>query len=61
MVSSIESKDGYLAFFDRTRERYLGEIAEQDETVLVVNAQQEVEQVAADIKVALGAWLDIKR
>lgn len=54
-LDRIERMD--ISFFDRTRERYL-EIAEQDETVLVVNAQQEIEQVAADIKVALGAWLD---
>lgn len=54
-LDRIEKMD--ISFFDRTRERYL-EIAEQDETVLVVNAQQEIEQVAADIKVALGAWLD---
>ncbi|MFS1902888.1 dTMP kinase [Vibrio lentus] len=54
-LDRIERMD--ISFFDRTRERYL-EIAAQDETVLVVNAQQEIEQVAADIKVALGAWLD---
>ncbi|OED61577.1 dTMP kinase [Vibrio tasmaniensis ZS-17] len=54
-LDRIEKMD--ISFFDRTRERYL-EIAEQDETVLVVNAQQEIEQVAADIKVALGAWID---
>ncbi|MDN3631262.1 dTMP kinase [Vibrio lentus] len=54
-LDRIEKMD--ISFFDRTRERYL-EIAAQDETVLVVNAQQEIEQVAADIKVALGAWLD---
>lgn len=46
-----------ISFFDRTRERYL-EIAKQDDSVLVINAQQEIEQVAADIKVALTAWLD---
>ena len=54
-LDRIERMD--ISFFDRTRKRYL-EIAAQDETVLVVNAQQEIEQVAADIKVALGAWLD---
>jgi dTMP kinase len=46
-----------ISFFDRTRERYL-EIAGQDDSVLVINAQQEIEQVAADIKVALSAWLN---
>ncbi|MCF7503486.1 MULTISPECIES: dTMP kinase [Vibrio] len=54
-LDRIEKMD--ISFFDRTRERYL-EIATQDDTVLVVNAQQEIEQVAADIKQALGTWLD---
>ncbi|MEZ9044944.1 dTMP kinase [Vibrio cyclitrophicus] len=54
-LDRIEKMD--ISFFDRTRERYL-EIAEQDDSVLVINAQQEIEQVAADIKVALSAWLD---
>ncbi len=56
-MSSTESKRWISHSSIIARERYL-EIAEQDETVLVVNAQQEIEQVAADIKVALGAWLD---
>ncbi|HAH03382.1 MAG TPA: dTMP kinase, partial [Vibrio sp.] len=54
-LDRIEKMD--ISFFDRTRERYL-EIAGQDDSVLVINAQQEIEQVAADIKVALSAWLN---
>lgn len=54
-LDRIEKMD--ISFFDRTRERYL-EIAEQDESVLVINADQEIEQVAADIKQALTTWLE---
>ncbi|MEF1227813.1 dTMP kinase [Vibrio fortis] len=54
-LDRIEKMD--ISFFDRTRERYL-EIAEQDESVLVINAEQEIEQVAADIKRALTTWLE---
>ncbi|UTT84425.1 dTMP kinase [Vibrio pelagius] len=54
-LDRIEKMD--ISFFDRTRERYL-EIAEQDDSVLVINAEQEIEQVAADIKQALTTWLE---
>jgi dTMP kinase len=54
-LDRIEKMD--ISFFDRTRERYL-EIAEQDDSVIVINAQQEIEQVAVDIKQALASWLD---
>ncbi|KAB0290132.1 dTMP kinase [Vibrio fortis] len=54
-LDRIEKMD--ISFFDRTRERYL-EIAEQDESVLVINAEQEIEQVASDIKQALTTWLE---
>ncbi|GMM87583.1 dTMP kinase [Vibrio fortis] len=54
-LDRIEKMD--ISFFDRTRQRYL-EIAEQDESVLVINAEQEIEQVAADIKQALTTWLE---
>ena len=54
-LDRIEKMD--ISFFDRTRERYL-EIAEQDKSVLVINAEQEIEQVAADIKQALTTWLE---
>ncbi|MFA0570333.1 MAG: dTMP kinase [Vibrio gallaecicus] len=53
-LDRIEKMD--ISFFDRTRERYL-EIAEQDDSVLVINAQQEIEFVASDIKDALRNWL----
>ncbi|NIY82101.1 dTMP kinase [Vibrio hepatarius] len=46
-----------MSFFDRTRERYL-ELANQDDSVLIINAEQAIEQVAADIKTALESWLE---
>ena len=57
-LDRIEKMD--ISFFDRTRERYL-EIAGQDDSVFVINAQQDIKQVAADIKVALSAWLENSR
>lgn len=54
-LDRIEKMD--ISFFDRTRERYL-EIAAKDDSVLVINAEQEIEQVAADIKRALTTWLE---
>lgn len=53
-LDRIEKMD--MSFFDRTRERYL-EIAEQDNSVLIINAEQNIENVAADIASALEQWL----
>ncbi|MGC9460363.1 dTMP kinase [Vibrio genomosp. F10] len=46
-----------IEFFDRTRSKYL-EIASHDKTVSVINAEQNIEQVAEDIKSALMFWLE---
>lgn len=54
-LDRIEKMD--MSFFDRTRERYL-ELANQDDSVLIINAEQAIEQVAADIKTALESWLE---
>ncbi|KGY08041.1 MULTISPECIES: dTMP kinase [Vibrio] len=54
-LDRIEKMD--MSFFDRTRERYL-EMANADESVMVVNAEQTIDQVAADIKIALRSWMD---
>lgn len=54
-LDRIEKMD--MSFFDRTRERYL-ELANQDDSVLIINAAQEIDQVAADIKSALESWLE---
>ncbi|KIE19125.1 thymidylate kinase [Vibrio sinaloensis] len=54
-LDRIEKMD--MSFFDRTRERYL-EMANADESVMVVNAEQTIDKVAADIKIALRSWMD---
>ena len=54
-LDRIEKMD--MSFFDRTRERYL-EIAHADDSVVIINAAQEIEQVAADIDSALKQWLE---
>jgi len=53
-LDRIEKMD--ISFFDRTRERYL-EIANSDASVIIINAEQNIEYVAADIKSALCSWL----
>lgn len=45
-----------LAFFERTRQRYL-ELAEQDDSIVTINAEQTLENVTADIQHALTTWL----
>tara|TARA_Y100001956_G_scaffold81552_2_gene99442 strand:- start:1275 stop:1907 length:633 start_codon:yes stop_codon:yes gene_type:complete len=56
-LDRIEKMD--MSFFDRTRARYL-ELANSDESVLVVNAEQTIDNVAADIKSALCSWMEAK-
>ncbi len=45
-----------LAFFQRTRERYL-EMADEDDTVVVIDASQTIDEVGAAIQAALESWL----
>ncbi|HEP0305607.1 TPA: dTMP kinase [Providencia rettgeri] len=45
-----------LAFFERTRRRYL-ELAVGDETILTIDASQNIEQVQHDIRQMLTEWL----
>ncbi|OLQ94369.1 dTMP kinase [Vibrio ponticus] len=54
-LDRIEKMD--MSFFDRTRARYL-EIANSDERIVVINAEQEMDKVAADIQAALQQWLE---
>ncbi|WP_038172877.1 MULTISPECIES: dTMP kinase [Vibrio] len=54
-LDRIEKMD--MSFFDRTRARYL-ELAENDDTVVVVNAEQSIEQVAKDIRLVITNWLN---
>ncbi|AJI94031.1 dTMP kinase [Yersinia ruckeri] len=45
-----------LAFFERTRERYLA-LAAADNTILTIDASQSLENVSAAIRRALTEWL----
>ncbi|MCG9596759.1 dTMP kinase [Vibrio sp. Isolate25] len=54
-LDRIEKMD--MSFFDRTRERYL-ELADNDPSVVVVNAEQSIDKVALDIKTVLTNWLE---
>ncbi|MFV0449663.1 MAG: dTMP kinase [Vibrio sp.] len=53
-LDRIEKMD--ISFFERTRARYL-EIANADDSVIVVNAAQTIDKVAQDIQSALRQWL----
>ena len=44
-----------LAFFERTRARYLT-LAEQDDSIITVDAAQTLPEVTASIRTALQAW-----
>ncbi|AMO82174.1 dTMP kinase [Obesumbacterium proteus] len=44
-----------LAFFERTRARYLA-LAEQDDSIITVDASQTLPEVTASIRIALQAW-----
>ncbi len=46
-----------LAFFERTRERYR-ELAEQDCSIVTIDASQPLEQVTSDIRTAVRQWLE---
>ncbi|EII2403348.1 dTMP kinase [Vibrio parahaemolyticus] len=53
-LDRIEKMD--ISFFERTRERYL-EIANADPSIVVINAEQPIEEVSRDIQDALNEWL----
>ncbi|MBR9788747.1 MAG: dTMP kinase [Vibrionaceae bacterium] len=53
-LDRIEKMD--ISFFERTRERYL-DIANNDPSVVVINAEQSIEKVSLDIQAALNEWL----
>ncbi len=54
-LDRIEKMD--ISFFERTRARYL-ELAAQDPTVVTINAEQSIADVACDIRRALVTWLE---
>ncbi|MDD0824028.1 dTMP kinase [Mannheimia sp. AT1] len=45
-----------LDFFYRTRERYL-ELTQNNDKAIIINAEQSIEQVTADIQQAIRNWL----
>ncbi|MBW7983899.1 dTMP kinase [Enterobacillus tribolii] len=45
-----------LAFFERTRARYL-ELAAQDESIVTIDASRPLDEVSNAIRLALGTWL----
>ncbi|HFG1908266.1 TPA: dTMP kinase [Vibrio cholerae] len=53
-LDRIEKMD--ISFFERARERYL-ELANSDDSVVMIDAAQSIEQVTADIRRALQYWL----
>ncbi|EGQ8009987.1 dTMP kinase [Vibrio parahaemolyticus] len=53
-LDRIEKMD--ISFFERTRERYL-EIANADPSIVVINAEQSIEEVSRDIQGVLNEWL----
>jgi dTMP kinase len=52
-LDRIEKMD--LSFFERTRERYLN-LADQDDSIHIINAQQTLDSVQNDITMALTHW-----
>ncbi len=54
-LDRIEKMD--ISFFHRTRAKYL-ELASKDESVIVINAEQAIPEVRADIEQALESWLN---
>ncbi|WP_104399321.1 dTMP kinase [Vibrio penaeicida] len=55
-LDRIEKMD--ISFFERTRQRYL-EIAESDPSVVIVNAEQAIDDVAQNLNQALQNWLEL--
>ncbi len=53
-LDRIERMD--ISFFERTRQRYL-DLASENPSIVVINAQQTIEQVQSDICAALQTWL----
>ncbi|MCF7354511.1 dTMP kinase [Vibrio sp. CK2-1] len=54
-LDRIEKMD--ISFFERVRARYL-EAAQQDPSIITINANQTIEQVANDLRRALQVWFD---
>jgi dTMP kinase len=57
-LDRIEKMD--LSFFQRSRAKYL-ELAEADESIVVIDASQSIDGVTQDIKAALEQWLEAEK
>ncbi len=53
-LDRIEKMD--ISFFERTRERYLN-LANEDSSIVTIDASQDIDSVQADIRQAVKAWL----
>ncbi len=53
-LDRIEKMD--ISFFERTRERYL-EMANSDDSVVIIDASQKIEDVQSSIQQAVRTWL----
>lgn len=49
-----------LAFFERTRQRYV-ELAQADPTIVTIDASQPLEKVTASIQTAMHLWLESRK
>ncbi|QBH96451.1 dTMP kinase [Limnobaculum zhutongyuii] len=49
-----------LAFFERTRQRYV-ELAQADPTIVTIDASQPLEKVTASIQTAMHHWLESRK
>lgn len=54
-LDRIEKMD--ISFFERTRARYL-ELASADDSIVTIDANQDIDSVQTSIKLALTQWLD---
>ena len=45
-----------LPFFERIRQRYL-QLAERDNTIVIIDANKSIEEVTAQIETILNSWL----
>lgn len=54
-LDRIEKMD--ISFFERVRARYL-EAARQDPSIITINANQTIDEVASDLRQALQVWFD---
>jgi dTMP kinase len=55
-LDRIEKMD--ISFFERTRERYLS-IAKNDDSIIIINAEQSIDNVAKEISKKVTEWIKL--